>query len=304
MRKLGFLVAALSAVGVLALGGSALARRQMTVSPPDAPMIVLEAGMVQTGDFKVANSGTETIDIVVQPTAMCVNDNYHFMFEGCDAASSTTMQRWITATAEKTTLQPGEETTVNYTITVPTSGLPGGSQHAAVTVSFAGAEDSLQARYTLAHKMFAFNPIGARLDYKLASVKVDRIQFKRPLSARAQAKNDGNIDFFIRSNITVSTLGGKEVHKGEHNHVVMPGTTRGIQASWDGSPHLGLFKVKYDVVLESVDGRTLETKTIERTVLAMPLFMFVIILVVIAALVVFLVMRVKKSAQLKSARRY
>jgi hypothetical protein len=104
--------------------------------------------------------------------------------------------------------------------------------------------------------------------------------------------------------MTVSTLNGREVHKGEHNHVVMPGTTREVEANWEGAPHLGLFKVKYEVVLESIDGKVIETKTITRTVLMMPLFLFVIILVIIAALLVLLVMRLKKNQQLKSARRY
>jgi hypothetical protein len=306
MKKLGFLATAiLSVVGVLALGESVSAARQLTMSPGSSDTIVLEAGMSQNGSFMLYNTGDEDVNIEVKPAELCVNESYTFTFEGCTVASSTTMKNWITVSAEKTTLKPGEETKVSYTVNVPTSGLPGGSQHAGITTTFEGTAESLGTRYVLGYKLFAWNPIGARVDSTLVSAKVDRLQFKRPLSARMVAKNDGNVDFFAKSTMTVSTLGGKEVFStGELNHVVMPGTTREVTAGWDGAPHLGLFKVKYDVRLESVDGNLLESKTIEKTVLIMPLFLFVVILVVIAALVVFLVIRLKKNAELKNARRY
>jgi hypothetical protein len=305
MKKLGVLAAVLSVAGVFALGGAAMADSQLTLAPVASEHIILEAGMQQSGSFTVYNTGTEKLDIEVKGSELCVNDSYAFTFEGCSVASSTTMKNWITASAEKATLEPNEETKVNYTINVPATGLPGGSQHAGVTVTFKGKDSGdLDVNYTLGYRLFAYNPIGAKLSETLVSAKVDRLQFKKPLQARMTAKNDGNVDFFAKTTMTVSSIGGKEVNKTENNHVVMPGTTREVKSGWDGSPHLGLFKVKYEVILEDIDGKMLESKTIEKMVLIMPLFMFVIILVVIAALLVFLVLRLKKNAELKNARKY
>ncbi|MCL2038321.1 hypothetical protein FWG86_00190 [Candidatus Saccharibacteria bacterium] len=304
MKRLGFLGALLGVAGVVALGGSAAAAPQMTMSPGSSEIINIEAGMTQTGSFKIYNTGDVILDIKVAPSELCVNDRYQYTFEGCSVASGTTMKNWIVATAEKAVLNPGDETQINYTINVPPTGLPGGSQHAGITVTFSDGGQGLGTNHTLGYRLSAFNPVGATTNATLLSAKVDRLQFKRPISARATAKNDGNSDFFIRGTMRVSTLGGREVHKEERSHVVMPGTTREATLGWEGSPHLGIFKVKYDVVLESIDGKLLETKTIERVVMIMPLFMFVVIMVVIAALLVFLVMRIKKNAELKNARRY
>lgn len=305
MKKLGVLAAALSVIGAFALSGSASAAPQLTMSPGSSDHIILEAGMSQTGSFMIYNTGTEKLDITVKPSELCVNDSYTYTFEGCSVASSTTLKSWVTATAEKTTLEAGDETKINYTINVPATGLPGGSQHAGITVAFQSTNSGdLAAQYTLGYRLFAYNPIGAKVDATLVTSKLDRLQFKRPLSGRSTMKNDGNIDYFAKTTLTVRSLGGKEVNKTENSHVVMLGTTREVKSNWDGAPHLGLFKVKYDVILESIDGKVLETKTLEKVVLIMPLFVFVIILVVIAALLIFLVMRLRKNAELKNARRY
>jgi len=275
------------------------------MSPGSSEHALLQAGSTQTGSFTVYNTGDTTLDITVRTTDLCVNEAYNFTFEGCTVATSTTMRQWITATAEETTLAPGAQTRVNYSINVPATGLPGGSQHAGITVSFMGDDgDGLAMEYRLGYRMFAFNPVGARIDADLISTRVDRLQFQRPLSARANVRNNGNIDFFAKTTMTVSSLSGREVHSEERNHVVMPETTRTIESGWEGSPHLGIFRVRYEVVLEAIEGQLLETRTIERVVIIMPLFLFVLILVILAALVVFLVMRIRKSSELKNARRF
>jgi hypothetical protein len=133
---------------------------------------------------------------------------------------------------------------------------------------------------------------------------MERLQFKRPISAQMQAKNDGNVDFFAKTNLTVSTLGGNEVHTGERNHVVMPGTTRKIITDWEGSPHLGIFRVKYDVLLEDLDGNAIETRTLERIVVIMPLFLFVVLLVIIMIIAILVVLKIKKNAEIRTARRF
>ncbi|MDR0979959.1 MAG: hypothetical protein LBM12_02285 [Candidatus Nomurabacteria bacterium] len=308
MKRFGLLAGlagVLSVVGVLGLSGQAWAEAKMTMSPGSSDAIVLEPGMVQRGSFMIYNTGDEKIDVTVTPTALCVNSTYNYTFDGCEASSGTKIKDWMTLAVDNTSLNPGDETEVEYTISVPTTDLPGGSQYAGVTVQFQSMGGSnLEAKYTLGYKIFAYNPIGAELKAELLSAKVDSLQFKRPLSARMTAKNEGNIDFFTKINMTVATMGDKEVHKSEINYVVMPGTTRELSTIWDGAPHLGLFKVKYEVVLESVDGKVIDSKVIEKTVLLMPLFMFVVILVVIAALILFAILRVRKAAELKNARRY
>jgi len=305
MRKLGILATALALVATIVLAEPVAARSQLTMSPGSSDHIRIQAGASQAGHFTIFNTGTTTLDVRVSPTELCVNESYHFTFEGCTVASSTTMRHWITTSVERATLAPGEETRVNYTINVPPTGLPGGSQHAGVTVTFTGeGEDGVSAEYRLGYRMFAYNPIGARVDSELVSARIDRLQFKRPISARSTVRNNGNVDFFTKTTMTISTLPGREVNREERNHVVMPETTRAIESSWEGSPHLGIFRVRYEIVLESIDGQLLEARTVERFVLIMPLFLFVVILVVLAALLVFLVMRVKKTSELKSARRF
>ena len=126
-----------------------------------------------------------------------------------------------------------------------------------------------------------------------------------PISASFMVKNEGNTHVKVRYSLQVFPLfSDEEIYTTEEDmgtNYVLPGATRMITQTWEKTPPIGIFKVKQTVYYDSSDDKPSVT---EKLVIVCPIWLLFIIFFIIAAIIIWIVMRVrgrKKASQRASA---
>ncbi|MBQ9180593.1 hypothetical protein IJ135_00645, partial [Candidatus Saccharibacteria bacterium] len=106
--------------------------------------------------------------------------------------------------------------------------------------------------------------------------------------------NTGNVHMDIDYYLQVYPLfSGEEVYTNEENPshaIVLPETSRYISQEWSETPQIGIFKVRQTVMFGSDDSQKSVT---EKMVIVCPIWLLFIIFFIIAAIIIWIVMRVR-----------
>ena len=296
-------VAAVPIISTSAVSFDELPEFGMAVSPGNIE-VSLEPGSTYDGSFRVSNTGRKdyTFDLTVEP---------FFSVDGVATYNTRNefneIYKYITFDQTQYFLPapvPGSEVDgwveVNYYINVP-SNIPSGGQYAAIKVSSLGpnaAGGNISATKEISIIMYGKvggdnHPCGKIISTKLSPF----LLFSPPVKAESVIQNCGRIHFPVEQNVVFKDIFGNVAHEAKRTvdtnsaNLVLPNDQRTISLNWEEAPALGLFKVFYEVNLFG------ETRTEEKWVLIIPIYLIIIIVVGIALLVTWLVLKRKGRKQ-------
>ena len=264
-----------------------------------------------TGPFvlRVANEGDSamTVTMAARPYSIMNKTYDKYSFE--QETEHTQLARWISFDKTEYEIQPGETIDVPFTITVPDD-VPSGGQYAIVSAATKIAPQKvggqvLEAVSELGMVVYGRVSGETREEAKVQSMEIKSFQAPQynseganqsPLGSLTTVKNSGNVDFSVKTSLTVNgVFSGKEVAAVKNqDSVVLPGTEREIVTQWADSPLVGIYKV---TSATEVLGKSYQTSQI---VVIFPPVMAAISLIVLVVLVVGVVLLIKIRGGKKS----
>ncbi len=255
----------------------------------------LKPGETYTGKFKAQNTGSKEFRYEVDFAPYSIVDE-NYSIDSQTESDYTQLSKWITVDKPSGTIEPDSEVGIEYTIRVPRDVAAGG-QYALINVKML-TDDGEQ---TEGSAFKVIQQIGFRVlasidgtTRKTASItdnKVPGFIFNPPITVSSVVNNSGNIHAKATYVLQVFPLfGDEEVYTNEENPVeltILPETKRYNELSWDGAPHLGIFRVKQTVKIFD------EVSVTEKLVFLCPIWFLFIVLLLIFCVIFWIVSRVR-----------
>lgn len=271
---------------------------------PAEQTLDLYPGMTFTGTLKVKNIGRLPFNFnLLSRPYQVKNESYDpdFVTEN----SYTKLHNWLSFPETNFHLEPNEEITVLFNVTVPDD-VPGGGQYAAIIVETRDSADenatvrvvSQVAGLLYAHVAGEEHIGGVLMQHSLPSFLLGS-----PFTASATVKNDGNLDFRIRHTLSIKDFfTGNEVLSPETidpngdtpglaTPVVLPATSRSNSLTWTGAPQLGVFKAVQTVSFLD------QEYTFEQIVFICPIWLAGGLLFLVILMIIWLILRHRKAKQ-------
>lgn len=300
-KMLGFaLVLGFVAVGALAHNRVANAAGTLGFSvSPMKQNIVLNPGDSYRGTFTVSNPASSENDfdyaITISPFYVKDDADYTAVFD--EASDRTMISDWITLVSPaEGTIEPNSSDEIEFVINVPDDA-PAGGQYAAITVSSASTNDQtegstgIREQLAIAHTIFAEIAGNTIKQGEIKEAGVPSFIFSGDLTASSKVKNTGNVHGKATYTLQVFPLfSDEEVYTNEEKpdeQVILPDRTLYNQTIWKNTPSFGIYNVVYTVKFEGT-----ETK-VTKMVIKCPIWMLFSVLFAIAAIIIYLVLKIK-----------
>ena len=282
----------------------------MFVSPM-SQKIILIPGETYEGTIKVANAATSKIDLSYtvdvesfsQDRSTEKNDDYGSV----DLTARTSRNQivdWITLDRSGGSIAPNHSDVVTFRINVPENA-PAGGQYATIvfldTTDYGNKGDGnviIESQTQMASIIYA-NVAGETIEKgSITENNFSSFLLNNTLEATSMTRNEGNIYTDAEYILQVWPLfSDEEVCTNEEapdTKLVLPDTERYNMQTCE-LPSVGVYKVKQIVKIFG------EESIVEKTIIYCPIWLLFIILFVIAAIIIWIVMRVRSRN--KSARR-
>ncbi len=266
---------------------------------PMTQRISLTPGETYTGSVKVSNpaAAEHNLDYSVSVGSFNVFDS------NFDNVSTTTItdynqiMDWISLSQESGSVAPNETQIINFYINVPLDA-PAGGQYATIIIS----DDTDIAKENSGNVVISEGTSIASIIYAdvagetirtgaILENNIPSFVTSGSITANSTVENTGNVHADAEYILQVFPLfSDEEVYTNEENpqkFIVLPDTTRYAEQNWEGTPAVGIFKVRQTVKI--VD----ETTTVEKIVVKCPLWLLFVIILAVIALVVWLVLKSK-----------
>ena len=282
-----------------------------TVSPQDQEY-VLAPGQTVTGEVKASNpsdaEGKFYYIAEVVPYSVSNDGKYTMNFEATD--DHTDIVNWVTMSDNDESgvkqvhgvLEPGETKNAYYSITVPEDAR-GGGQYFAVRVKNdidaaqkAEKDDTVVIKEVIGIASLVYVEVSGDIIVKgeITDNNVPGFLLNPPITTSFMVKNEGNTHAKVSYFMQVFPLfSDEEIYTTEENmetKYVLPGASRMITQTWEKTPQIGIFKVKQTVYYDSLEN---EPSVTEKMVIICPIWLLFIIFFVIAAIIIWIVMRVR-----------
>lgn len=270
-----------------------------TVSPM-TQQVILDPGESYTASFKISNPSTNTNDIKYElsVTPFYVDENYATIFENIDNTGQ--LASWITIDSPTAgVLAPNDHIEIKFTINVP-HGAPGGGQYASIIVSskpvssgVAGDSDTtvINESFQIGHLVFAEITGNTIRKGEVTEIDVPSYLSSGDITGTAIIRNVGNVHGTAKYTLQVFPLfSSEEIYTNEEDPekaTILPDRTLYMTTSMPNTPFFGLFNVVYTVEFEGV------TTQVSKLVIKCPLWLIFVIALVIVALIVWIVIRIK-----------
>jgi hypothetical protein len=265
------------------------AKVAIEVSPTNQA-IDLQPGQIYNGEFQVKNSGASGT-LVFEPSASpygVSGDSYENKLYD-EGLVRTEITRWISFNQDSYQLEPGQSTTVHYTVNTPVDA-PGGGQYAALLAS----SKTETGDKNDGSSVLAINSVGMILRAHVAgdtreagevtSFAMPFWNWQPPVPIEAVVKNTGNVDFEMKYKIaTRSVFGGEAVVRAEGSHVIYPDTEYTLKEEWSKAPLLGLYFVDAEFEIFG------DSQSYSQLIVICPDYMLVMILAIILLVTIMIV---------------
>ncbi|MDO5480176.1 MAG: hypothetical protein Q4F58_00680 [Candidatus Saccharibacteria bacterium] len=283
---LSLILCLLGTVGVFADG-------KFTVSPMNQK-IVLTPGETYEGSFKVSNPASSENDFYYKTTVtpFYVSDDYNPIYE--NNGDYNKIVDWIKITNPEGKIVPNEVIEIYFSINVPKDA-PAGGQYAAITVTSDNNAEAVKnainidKKYSIAHLLYTEVAGTTRRQGEIFNANVPSFILDGNISGVSSVKNTGNVHGTAKYTLQVYPLfSSEEVYTNEEDPMektVLPDRTLTNSLEWEETPLFGFFNVKYTVEFEGV------TTEVSKLVIKCPLWLLAIIIVVIAGIVLWIVVR-------------
>ncbi len=287
------IASSLSFVSPVSAAEEELPEYRLAITPSQASYETLEPGKSYVGSFTIRNSGKQDFNysVTFAPYSI-VDQNYNADYE--KDTIYTELSKWIEVDKDEGFLTSGQETLLNYRITVP-SDAHGGAQAASIMVTMEEtSEEDSNAVQTLRQLGFiVFGNVNGEIK-KSGSIlenKIASIRFNPPITATSIVENTGNVYTRAQYILQVFPLfGDEEVYTNEDHpetNVIFPETTRYAEISWDDAPHLGIFRVRQTI-------KIFDTESVEEKIVFLcPIWFLIAVIAFIFLIIFWIVSRVR-----------
>lgn len=293
-------------MGVSHTEDASAAKMSMRITPK-VYNLELEPGKTYTEEFRLSNDGDLATNFNVKPTPYQIDDNdgkYEAIYNVKN--EYTEMVDWMEIVeGAKGRLEPGEETTIRFTIKVPDNA-PGGGQYVTPLVTTEQDVESKSEGMSIGQNL-SIGPViyamvngTTKKDAKIISNDTNGFMLNPPFVFNATVKNEGNIHTHMTQIVKIFPFfGGESIYNNEENPstaLVLPGTTWYNSISWgadQGAPSIGIYKVESEVKIFD------EVSKIEKLVIICPMWVLILVIVFILAVIFWIISRVRarKSAK-------
>lgn len=274
----------------------------LQASPADQ-RINLEPNQVYDGTFTVENVGRKTFSFTLSSRPYQVSSP-DYTPDFSTSNSYTVLSNWLSFSADRTTLAPGESATVTYHVDTPAD-IPGGGQYAAIIVETRDADDTASVRIASQIAVLLYAQISGeqRLEGTLLDLELPNILLGAPFTASVTVENTGNLDFDLTQTLTVtdfltgrtlvdlSTKNPDGTPVGGVERIILPATTRTSILTWENAPSFGLFRAHQTVSFLD------QTYDLERVVFRCPIWLLGLLVVFVLLLIVWLFLRLHRRHQ-------
>ena len=291
----GVVAFVLVGVGFFTVGAYADGGVGFSMSPM-SQKIVLDPGETYQTSVTISHSNNENdFNYFVRVLPFYVNEDYKTVFE--ENGGYNQIVDWITLDSPETgTLSPNESRDIYFTINVPEDA-PGGGQYATIMVSNASSGDSDEVAVnevlSIGHLVFAEITGDTVKQGEFESVLVPGFLFSGEIKGTSSIKNTGNTHGEAEYTLQVFPLfSNEEIYTNEEDpetHTIIPDRSYYNETVWSETPAIGIFNVVYKVEFEGV------TKEVSKMVIKCPIWLLFVVLAVIAALVIWIVMKIRSG---------
>lgn len=292
-------IAALAVGGIMMSAAPAGAVPQVLTLTPTSLDRVIQPGTTYKGSFQVLNQGQGgyTFHVYAAPYSV-KNEDYTPDFT-TPLPGAPDVVSWFKFSTTSLHVDPGQSSTVNYSITMPANTPPGGYYAAAFAETKLPPKANsivLNERVGEIFYLQAAGPVAQKGE--LLTWQSGFFQ-KPPLTSTLRFKNSGGVHYRAVINLQVQDIFGHDKYKLQTVKEVLPQTIRRVQAPWQNTPSIGLFKVKGTVSFLN-QTKTLPTRWV--LVMSQPIrILLLIILLVIILSVAFRAGYIRRSPK-KSAK--
>lgn len=243
----------------------------------------LVPGKSDTGVFEVQNTGKKEFDFAISVAPYSVVDENYSPDYDTEGVYNDIVD-WVTFSRTEGTVEPNGAVEIRFTVKVPAD-VPAGGQYAVILAQITNEEEenvsgaSMHVSKRVGIVIYSEVDGVTRKTGEIIDNKISGILFNPPVIATSTVSNTGNTHATARYVMQVYPLfGDEEIYTNEETpetRVILPETRRYNSISWDGAPHLGIFRVKQTVYIFG------EMSVTERIVVLCPIwFLFVILLLI------------------------
>lgn len=286
----------------------------LTVSPMNQS-IVLMPGESYDATFIISNpvnsSGDTYYELSVEP--FYLNDKSEAVFE--EFSDSNKMVDWITfISPEEGVLAPNETKEIKFTIDVPKDA-PAGGQYASIAIAMKKDEPNkdnensnngkdsqamIKEIQRVGHLVYAEVAGNTVKKGEIIDASVPSFLLSGDIKGVSFVKNTGNVHGNAKYTLQVYPLfSDEEIYTNEEDpatQIIFPERTVYNETAWEQTPTIGIFNVIYTVEFEGA------TTQVSKMVIICPIWLLFIILFVIAAIIIWIIMRVKTHSKKKSRK--
>lgn len=308
-------LAIVTAVIFLGLHGSLKAMAigtGLTVSPM-FQRIIVNPGEKQEISFRIANPAAAVknvyYDLSVEP--FYINESGELVYQAEGEMSE--MMNWVEFNVPtEGKLEPNEVKDIVFTINAPKSA-PAGGQYFSVMVtekdsdehgegggstSEEGRGTTMREIFKMAHLIYAEVTGSVIKQGEIKDVSLPGFFLSGNITGSASVKNTGNVHGDATYTMQVFPLfSDEEIYTNEENPetvMILPNRASYHTTSWDNTPVMGIFNVVYTVKFGD------SMQQISKMVIVCPLWLLFVIFFVIAALIIWIVMRIKANNKRKA----
>lgn len=286
------------------LAGSAPVYADLGISvSPMYQKIVLTPGEVYEGSFTVSNGAAndETLHFGTSVGPFYLDDDNNVEFE--ENGSYNQIVDWVTVKDKTGTLEPNNNINIRYTIDVPENA-PAGGQYAVIRVGGLNDESvnthnsiNLDINFGVGYLIYAEVLGATERGGEILSTEVPSFIFNGDITGSSSIKNTGNVHGTAKYTMQVFPLfSNEEVFTNEEEpetRTIIPEQTIYNETVWENTPLMGIFNVLYTIEFEGV------TAQVSKMVIKCPIWMLFIVILIVAAAIIWLVLRVTRRKNSK-----
>jgi len=306
-------------VAIIIVGGGVVACQTVRaednstaiILSPMSEKIVLTPGEKYQGSLKISNPNSSTDDLLYSVSVESFNqardDDGNDDYGNVDTQTITSynqIMEWITFDKESGTVTPNQTDILTYTIDVPTDA-PAGGQYATIIITDESDHSSNEGNVSIASIPRVASIIYAevagetRNTGEITENNIPGFLMNNILEATSVVKNTGNVHTNASYILQVWPLfSDEEICTNEEEpetSLVLPETERYYSQSC-ALPSVGIFRAKQTVKIFG------EESIVEKTIIVCPIWLLFIIFFVIAAIIIWLVMRVRSRKSTNSRK--
>ena len=272
---------------------------------PMNQQVDLTPGEVSEGYMTIVNPADSTQDfnykITVSPYSV-VGENYTADLQS--KGKNNEIVDWIKVEEPTGTIAPNGTKKVKFTITTPKDAAAGG-QYASLNVSSNNdntESDGLVVKNVFEMASLIYGTVSGDIvkEGEILENNIPGFAAVPPVLVSTKLQNKGNVHqsatiiLKVTNFFTGDVIYPKDESQGQFGEVVMPDTTYSSTREISSLPSIGVIRVTQTV---QFDGKT---STNEKNVIICPVWFMILVACTIAAIIVFIVSRVKKAKRKKA----